>query len=181
MNASSPTTPAKRPGRPPKPESERSKKKPIRKSLPIAAKSASPEARKRAAAILEVFGGVRTTTSAAEALGCTLVRYYHFEGRALEGLLAACEPGKPGGRREASAERELEALKKKCARLEREVVRQQALVRAAHRTIGLATPPQPKGKPKRGRRKHPVVRALVAAEILRGETAQPASPPPQVP
>src|SRR5262249_31162622 len=139
---------------------------PIRKSIPIVARSASAEARKRAAAILEVFGGVRTTTSAAEALGCTLTRYYHFEGRALEGLLAACEPGKPGGNRSESATaRELEGLKKKCARLEREVARQQALVRSAHRTIGLVAPQQPKGKPRRGKRKHPVVRALVAAEL----------------
>ncbi|MEZ0228965.1 MAG: hypothetical protein ACAI25_10100 [Planctomycetota bacterium] len=178
-----PIAPKRGPGRPPKSESERAprkRQKPMRKSIPIAARGASPEARKRAAAILEVFGGVRSTTSAAEALGCSVPRYYHLEGRALEGLLAACEPRKPGRSASTSA-RELESLRKKCERLEREVGRQQALVRSAHRTIGLIAPPQPKAKPKRGQRKRPVARALVAAELLRSEPATPAAPSPPIP
>lgn len=173
-----PSAPKRGPGRPPKAEgSPRKRQKPMRKSIPIAARGASAEARQRAAAILEVFGGVRSTTSAAEALGCSLPRYYHLEGRALEGFLAACEPRKPG-RSPSSAARELESLTKKCERLERDLARQQALVRAAHRTIGLIAPPQPKSKPKRGKRKRPVTRALVAAGLLRAEPAPPASPPP---
>jgi hypothetical protein len=120
---------------------------------------------------------MRTTTNAAEALGCSLPRYYHLEARALQGLLAACEPGRPG--RAPSSDREVETLSKKCARLERELGRQLAIVRAAHRTIGLGPPPQAKSsKAKRGQRKRPVARALVAAELLRADPAAPTAPPP---
>jgi hypothetical protein len=180
MSAPLPTTPAPKrgPGRPPKTDATPRLKRPqLRKSIPIVARAASPEARKRAAAILEVLGGMRTTTSAAEALGCSLPRYYHLEARALHGLLAACEPSKPG--RAPSSAREVETLSKKCARLERELGRQLAIVRAAHRTIGLVPQPQAKQpKAKRGQRKRPVARALVAAELLRAEPAAPAAPLP---
>lgn len=61
----------------------------------------SAEARKRAAAILEVLGGVLRPSQAASALGVGLPRYYMLERRALEGLVQGCEPPVPGRRRDA--------------------------------------------------------------------------------
>jgi hypothetical protein len=146
------------------------------KGLKSIGKTSSPEAKKLAAVVLEVLGGVRTTTDAAEALECSLPRYYHLEARALEGLLVACEPRKKG--RVWSPNRELELLHKKCERLEREVGRQQALVRAAHRTVGLtpSTPSKPVAGKKRPRR--PTTRALVAAETLKENPSDEPSTPP---
>ncbi len=126
----------------------------------------SREAKQRAAAILEVLAGARTPTAAAQALGVSLTRYYLLEEKALAGLLAACEP-QPRGPGQDSARR-LVALERDCQRWQRECARQQALVRAAQRTIGLAAPPplaKEKGKKRRPRR--PVVRALQAAARLR--------------
>src|SRR5262249_32036194 len=52
----------------------------------------SAEARRQAAALLEVLAGVRTPTEVAAQLAISLTRYYIIESRALQGLLAACEP-----------------------------------------------------------------------------------------
>src|SRR5262249_24950512 len=52
----------------------------------------SREAKQRAAAILEVWAGVRTPADAAQALGVSRPRYYLLEEQALGGLLTACEP-----------------------------------------------------------------------------------------
>ena len=173
-----PAAPKRGPGRPPKSDgAPRAKKQQRRESIPIIARAVSPEARTRAAAILEVLGGMRSTTSAAEALGCSLPRYYHLEARALHGFLEACEPNRRSAYAPSPA-REVETLSRKCERLERELSRQLAIVRAAHRTIGLTPPPQAKSKRKRGQRKRPVVRALVAADLLR---ADPASNPQAAP
>ncbi len=140
------------------------------------------ESRRLAAAILEVLAGVRTTVDAAKALSVSLPRYYALEARAIEGLVRACEPRKRGpGRSQA---KELETLCKEKMRLERECARQQALARAAQRTLGLAPPPSrpapdaaDKGKKRRKRR--PVARALLAATTLRRSVAAPPpSPPP---
>jgi len=124
----------------------------------------SPDARKVAAAILDVLGGIRTPTSAAEAVGVSLPRYYALECRAIEGMVKACEP-RPKGRVRSPAH-EVPALRKEIEKLTRECERKQALLRAAQRTVGLAMPaPVPKGK----RRRKPVVRALKAAAVLRSE------------
>jgi hypothetical protein len=137
----------------------------------------SREAKQRAAAILEVLAGARTPTQAAQALGVSLARYYLLEEKGLAGLLAACEPQPRGPGVDAG--RRLAALERDCQRWQRECARQQALVRAAQRTIGLAAPaPSPakdKGKKRRSRR--PVVRALQAATRLRsGEDKKDSSP-----
>ncbi len=146
------------------------------KGLKSIGRASSPEARKLAAAILEVLGGVRTTTDAAQVLGCSLPRYYHLEARALEGLLAACEPRKRGPG--LLPNKEMESLRKQCARLERDVSRQQALVRAAHRTVGLVPVVTPaKAKPGKKRPRRPTTRALVAASVLKADSA-PSVPPP---
>jgi hypothetical protein len=124
------------------------------------------EARRLAAAILEVLAGARTPAEAAAALGLSLPRYYQLESQALRGLLAACAP-KPKGR-QPSGVKELSVLRQDNERLRREVGRQQALVRAAQRAVGLAPPlpVKPAGKKPRRRR---LARGLGVAARLRQE------------
>lgn len=133
----------------------------------------SQAARQQAAAILEVLAGVRTPLAAAQLLGMSLPRYYAGELRALQALVAACE-ARPRGR-VRSPTSELAALRRECEQLRRDCARQQALVRAAQRTIGL-TPPAP-AKPvkpvpgsQRRRPRKPTARALKAARLLQEET-----------
>ena len=133
---------------------------------------ASAAARQQAAAILEVLAGVRTPTQAAEALGLCLPRYYVLEARAVQGILLACE-ARPLGR-QATSESALAALHRECEQLRRDCARQQALVRAAQRSIGLAAPaPVPKaaadGRKRRSRR--PRARALRAVAQLQTKEA----------
>jgi hypothetical protein len=173
-------TPKRGPGRPRSTETvdaRRPRPKPRPKTLKNVGLKASPEARKLAAAILEVLGGVRTTSAAAEVLACSLPRYYQLEARAVEGLLAACEPARRGPGH--SPRQEEDALRKKCARLEREVGRQQALVRATHRAVGLPPAPAPaKTKTGKKRSRRPTARALVAAAVLSAPGAtMPVVPP----
>ena len=143
--------------------------------------TASAAARRQAAAILEVLAGARRPDSAANALGISLPTYFKLEQRALNGLLAACEPRSQG--RVPRPESRIAALEKQVALLERECGRQQALVRAAQRTVGLtpaASPsekgpagkgPSEKGKAvgRKGRPRRPTVRALRAAKALQEE------------
>lgn len=138
---------------------------------------ASGEARKRAAAILEVLAGVRTPAQAAAALGVSLPRYYLLEVQALQGMLVACEPRSTG--RGPSAASALAALRCECEQLRRECGRQQALVRAAQRTMGLALPaatmkPERNGK---RRRRRPMARALRAAARLQPQGSEEPSLP----
>jgi hypothetical protein len=137
---------------------------------------ASREARRLAAAILEVLAGARSPTEAAQALGCSQPRYYALEARALRALVCGCESRPRGHRRSAALQ--LEQARRECERLQRECARMQALARVAQRSVGLA-PPNPaarqgpgKGKPKRRRR--PAVRALRMADVIQsappGET-----------
>lgn len=134
-------------------------------------KENSREAQRVAAAILEVLAGARTPGQAAEALGVSVPRYYHLEGRGMRGLVEACE-ARPRGR-VPSPERELTALRRQQERLQRELTRQQTLVRVAQRTIGL-TPPAAvaKAAPGKKRRRRPVVRALSAARHLQQESQE---------
>jgi hypothetical protein len=137
--------------------------------------AASLDARRRAAVILEVLAGSRRPSDAAAALGVTVPRYYFLEEQALRGLVAACEPRINQGPR---PETRLAQLEKQLRERERECARQQALVRAAQRTVGLAAPAAKpvsaagktasnkakNGKSRRHRR--PTVRALKAARML---------------
>jgi hypothetical protein len=135
------------------------------------------EAQRLAVGILEVLAGVRTPTDAAAAMGISVPRYYLWEQRALEGLVTACQPR--GAGKIVSSGCQIRALEKEVARLKQECVRQQALVRAAQRTIGLAPPPAPKpatkigGKAvgKRVRKRRPAVRALKAVAALRAASS----------
>jgi hypothetical protein len=123
-----------------------------------------------AAAILDVLAGGRTPNDAAAALEISPPRYYLLEQRALAGLVAACEP-RPVGQT-ISLKHRMAVLEKELLRSRQECARQQALVRAAQRTIGLTAPAPPKsvtkavGK-KGSRKRRPVVRALKAALAIR--------------
>lgn len=140
-------------------------------------------ASQRAAAILEVLAGERTPQEAATVLSMSLPYFYILERKALEGLLKACEP-QPKGPPAPGPERKLEALEMELARCRRECQRQEALVRATQRTVGLpASPSQPTTKDKAGnkngvrrRRRQPVVRALRAARTVRQNSTGSAPP-----
>jgi hypothetical protein len=135
---------------------------------------ASREARRLAAAILEVLTGFQTPSEAARGLGLSLARYYQVEVRALDGLVRACEPRRGRGRQPGN---ELTDLRRECERLRRECARQQALVRATRRTVGLAEPPAApaaEARPRR-RRRRPTARALKVVAQLRAATG--ANPP----
>jgi hypothetical protein len=135
------------------------------------------EAQRVAAVILEVLAGARTPQQAATALSISLPYYYHLETKALQGLVEACEP-KPRGRA-PNLEKELTGLRRQQERLQRELTRQQSLVRMAQRTMGLNLPKeQPAtatGKGKR-RRRRPVVRALGAAKHLQERSKEAEAP-----
>lgn len=139
---------------------------------------ASAHARKVAAAILEVLAGVRTPTQAAEAIGVTLPRYYVLENQAVQSILLACEPKRMG--RQKTAESALATLRRECEQLRRECARQQALVRAAQRSIGLTAPafPKPEQQGAKRRKRRPTARALRAVARLKTEDA---ALPPEAP
>jgi hypothetical protein len=138
------------------------------------ASTRSAAARKQAAAILEVLAGARTPGQAAEALGVSLPRYYQLEQRALEGLLAACEPRVKGRvRSEASVSAR---LRRDNERLQRELNRQQALVRLTQRNVGLPPPVSPSKPSGKKRRRRPVARALAVAERLHEDSANGPAP-----
>jgi hypothetical protein len=136
---------------------------------------ASPEARKKAAIVLEVLAGLRTPLQAAQALGMALPSYYHLELRALQGLMQHCEPTARG--RQKDADRELAELREQCRKLASDVQRYQALARATQKTIGLSPPaPPPKKHPPGKRPRKPVVRALQALALIKNPV-EPAAPP----
>ena len=128
----------------------------------------STETKRLATAILEVLAGVRTPTDAATTLEISLPRYYLLEQRALTGLLAACVPRAKGPGR--NVDRELAKLQRALASSQRECARQQALLRAAQRAVGLAPTQPPKATLKNGaktaRRRRPTARALRAARAI---------------
>src|SRR5215471_12872933 len=132
---------------------------------------AGKDAKRMAAVILEVWAGLRTPLQAAEALSVSLPRYYQIEASGLQGLVAGCAP-KPKGR-QANPAHEAAALRRDNERLQRELGRQQALVRLTQRGLGVAPPPA-KPATKKGRRRKPVVRALTLAARLQPDVAEPA-------
>lgn len=150
------------------------KKVPARRN-PHRFQGGTSEANRIAVAILEVLAGSRSPAEAATALKVSLPRYYILETRALEGLVTACEP-KPLGK-QPSLETRIAALEKELQQVRRECARQQALVRVAQRSVGLPAAEAQKGKApaprdRRGRkRRRPTVRALKAADTLKNRLA----------
>lgn len=145
--------------------------KPTRKTgrqAPCPRPGSSP-ANKLAAIVLDVLAGARLPADAAQQAGISLPGYYHLEQRVLDAIVRACEPRPRGKTR--SPQRQVEQLQQQVKRLEQECARQQALVRAAHRTIGVtppaAKPAAEKSDGKRHRKRRPTVRALKAAKLLR--------------
>ena len=135
----------------------------------------SQEAKRQAAVLLEVLSGLRGPQQGSEALGVSLNRYYQLETRALQGLITALEP-RPKGR-QRTVESELEQLEQDKARLSRELRRNQALLRAAQRSLGLpktrTTEPNGRrlsgkhGTASKGKRRTRTVRATKAIAALR--------------
>lgn len=146
---------------------------------PTGAKSVrgSDAARRLAALLLEAWSGVRSTQSAADAMGVAVTRFYQLEARALQSLVAAMEPRARGRQRTHASE--IAKLKTDKQRLLRDVERFQSLYRTSQRALGIAVakPPEkgntpaPGGKRKRGPRKRARGQA-VAAELL-GNAAVP--------
>jgi hypothetical protein len=128
------------------------------------------EANRLAVVILEVLAGQRTPTEAAALLEVSLPRYYQLETRAVEGLVAALEP-RPLGK-QPSLQTRIDKLQKQLDEAQRQTARQQALLRAAQRSLGLKPPAADNAKmaekasPRR-RKRRPTVRALKAADALK--------------
>lgn len=131
--------------------------------------SGSANAKRLAAVILEVLSGLRTPTDASQATGISLPRYYVLETRGLQGLITALEP-RPKGKQRSPAST-VAALGREKEQLQRELLRAQALVRVAQRTVGLKER-RPEKETVGKRRRRPSVRALQAVKALRRETPE---------
>jgi hypothetical protein len=128
---------------------------------PAASLRGSKKAKQIAVAVLETLAGELGTSEAAAKLGISLSRYYQLEARALEGLLQAVEPRAKGPQQ--TPERALRALREEKKGLEKELRRHQALLRAAHRSVGLPPKPassQARVRQKRGSRGQTVLQTL---------------------
>lgn len=141
----------------------------------------SSEATRFAVVILEVLAGGRTPADAAKTLGVSLPRYYQLEVRALAGLVAALEP-RPKVR-QPSLQGRIAQLEKALAEARRECLRQQALVRAAQRNLGIKPPSLADNKPaekdgtgRKNKKRRPTVRALKAARLLAQNPTRPLEP-----
>lgn len=134
---------------------------------------ASPGARRGAAAMLEVWAGVRTPQQAASALGLSLPRYYQIEQRAVTAVVASCEPQPRGPG--PNYECRIRGLERQLATSRRDAARLQALLRTSQRTLGLAPAPAPApaapGKGGKRRAKKPTARALKFAKVLTANSA----------
>lgn len=136
----------------------------------------SDAARRLAALLLEAWSGVRSTQSAAEAMGVAVTRFYQLEARALQMIVSAMEPRARG--RQRTPESEIQKLKAEILRLRRDAERFQSLYRTAQRALGVAVakPVEKQDTPASGgkRRRGPRQRArgqAVAAELLQGVAA----------
>jgi len=130
-------------------------------TVPSSKDGPTREARQKASIVLEVLSGERTVGEAAKTLAMSTTGYYLLEQRALDALVGACEPKSPG--RVATGEPTIVAMRKRCAQLERECGRWQALARVGQRSLGVA----PVKKEGRKAKRRPMRRALAAAKRLR--------------
>jgi len=139
-----------------------------------ALKTGGRDARKLGALILQVLAGELRPTEAAEVLGVGLPRYYQLEKQALEGFLAGCEP-KEKGRQCKTAEKQLEETVREKRRLERDLLRAQALLRASHKAAGLAAIPEKTTAGGRKRRKPEIRAHKIARNLGKGLSEEPVS------
>jgi len=141
-----------------------------------AAPCLDPETKRRAAAVLEVLGGLRTPGEAAEILGLSLPRYYHLEARSLDAMISACAVGRPGRTADGYS---LRSLQRENERLRLELTRSQALLRATQRAAGIPEEERPRRDTEKKRR--PQARALRVARALKTEAPpSPATTPNRV-
>ena len=70
--------------------------------------------------IIQVRAGLLTATAAADHLGISRKTYYHWEARALQGLLAALQPGQ-AGRPSSPPDTEQQRLAQENQRLQQEL------------------------------------------------------------
>lgn len=156
-----------------KPPASPRPKKPAKPTGPGALKG-SPEARRQAALILEVLCGVRTATDASKAMGIALPRYYLLETRALQGFILALEPLPRGPQKDPASE--IAALNRLLSRQKQELTRNQSLLRASQRAMGLPAPAareqkqgqkEAAGDGRKRKPKRPSMRALRAASALK--------------
>ena len=127
----------------------------------------SDAAKTTAAMILEALAGLRGPSDAARELGVSVMRFYQLEKRAIDGLIAACEP-RPIGR-QPSGGPDPDRLMRECERLRHDVTRHQALLRSAQRALGVQPAPAAGTKAEGAKRakRQPTVRALSIAKKLR--------------
>jgi len=130
----------------------------------------SKRAKQIAVAVLETLSGELGTSDAAQDLGISLSRYYQLETRALAGLLKAVEPRAKGPQK--TPESELKALREENKRLERELRRHQALLRAAHRSVGLPSGRSAKASLKKRKPARRGSRGKTVLQTLRGDAAK---------
>ncbi|MBA3685302.1 MAG: hypothetical protein H0W72_08680, partial [Planctomycetes bacterium] len=93
-----------------------------------------PRTRTIAIGILDVLGGTRSPSDVATALGISVARYYMLEAQGIAGLVNACAPKAIGP--QPNDRRELEHLRTQVNQLTQALSRQQALTRAAQRSMG---------------------------------------------
>ena len=108
-------------------------------------------AKQRAAIVLAVLSGDCPIVEASRRLGVSVPRYYALERHALQGLVEALE--------DTQERRRTAAIGREQVRLEHEVLRLQALVRATQRAVALPPPAKPKG---RTRKPAPRARKVIA-------------------
>ena len=108
-------------------------------------------AKQRAAIVLAVLSGDCPIVEASRRLGVSVPRYYALERHALQGLVEALE--------DTQERRRTAAIGREQMRLEHEVLRLQALVRATQRAVALPPPPKRKG---RTRKVPPRARKVIA-------------------
>lgn len=142
-----------------------------RKKAQAAPLRGSKRAKQIAVAVLETLSGELGTSEAADRLGISLSRYYQLEARALAGLLGAVEPRAKGPQK--TPEREIKALRAEKKLLEKELRRHQALLRAAHRSVGLAGPAPKKASSKGRARAKRGSRGQTVLQTLRRDTDGP--------
>jgi hypothetical protein len=149
--------------------------------------TASSQARRIAAVLLEVLAGLRATGSAAKELGVTPMRYYQLEERAIGGLIAACEPRPSGLQPERRDALELASLREQVRKQGQELNQARSVLRTTRRQLGVATTPGPivvkpgkpgkDGKPTKHKVRRPTVRALtMVRRLLKADTAAAAVP-----
>ncbi|HEY7195242.1 MAG TPA: hypothetical protein VH439_15980 [Gemmatimonadales bacterium] len=118
----------------------------------------SAPAKRIAVVLLEVLSGVCGPADGSRRLGLSMTRYYALETRGLQGLLAALEP-RPRGRTAGATP---EAARREQLRLEREVLRLQALVRTTQRAVAVAPTKDSPRRRTRGVRARKVIAQLRA-------------------